>query len=774
MTEFLSPPVALTDGGTALVAKLEGTGEQVLMINRPSGLSVVRPAELGLAAYAGSPFLRVTGHGAEVLFAAYNAAGGAGVGIYRADPAGPVLLVDDPIAAAQQGRYSWSVGEWTARNGAFAMLSYQPQGRLGFAPMSATLSLYRAGTMMPIATTQTGALAFGGFSDVAMDPDGARVYFRGIIGSASVSGKLATFEAGIYAWENGTRQTILDPQTRFANQRVSVGSFAISDDRAIAFFDSGRNAIALFIGDQITDLVTNGTRASDATLVELDNVQAMPRVLRIDGRHAYFTAARRLMNPWGEEGFRNDVIFRVPREGGPAEVFFHPARVFADATRITVNNLTLSGNAPQVTFLVREIWGTQEAVYRATPPFGSIPFPAVPPGFPSVVLKAGWPDGFYHRAGNHAAVEAQVEGPGPFTFEWFLNGQRVTPTATPYVLATNGTLTLFPFAQGYHSGDYTVAVTNAAGTSVATAPVLVGANTYYDGDTPPALVNYSVRGYSTAAEGIFTAGVSLMAPIEAAYNPGLVLTQPTGTYQRLLVRAVGPGLAPFAGGDVVPAPATRLELFSGQQVIGRNDGAWSSDPAIASTAAAVGAFPLVPGSRDSALLTTLTPQSYTAQAAAPAGDGTVLMEFYVVQGRGNVRNLSARGYVADVEPRSLTLGFVISGPGARPVLVRGVGPGLRAFGVNNAASRPRLELFSAANVLLAHNTAHDSAPNPETITGAAAQFGAFPLAAGSADAAIALFLPEGAYIARVAAAPASPAGIALIEFYSSVGYEYRN
>ncbi len=774
--ELASAPVPLADGGTAYVAKLEGTGEHVLMINRPSGLAIIRPSDLGLPGGGGSPFIRLASNGAEVLFAAYNSSSPNGIGLYRADPAGPILLVADPVSATGQYRYSWQVREWTARNGVFAMLSQVPLGRVGFAPMSTTLSLYRAGTMTPLAVAQSGTSAFAGFSHLALSPDGARVYFRGVIDVAYPLGAPATFEAGIYAWENGALQTILDPQTQLAGGRISVAGFAISDDQAIAFLDSGRNSIALLAGNRITELVAHGAHAIDGTPIELDGARSQPRVLRIDGQHVYFIAPRHLLNPWGEEGVRDDLIFRVPRGGGPAEVFFNPARVFGDATRIStwISDLALSGDAPQLTFQVREIWGTQQAIYRAAPPFGQISFPAVPPGFPSVILQAGWPDGFYHRAGERATVEAQADGPGPFTFDWFFNGQRVTANDTPYARAVEGTLTLFPFAQTYHSGDYTVAVTNAAGTSVASAPVLVGADTGLDGGTPPALVNYSVRGFSTAAEGVFTAGFSLLPPIEVSYNPYQEITPVSGTSQRLLLRAVGPGLAPFARDDVVPAPATQLELYSGSQVIGRNDGAWSADPAVAPAAATVGAFPLDPGSRDSALLTTLTPQSYTAQAAVPAGDGTVLLECYVVQGRGNLRNLSARGLVADVEPRSLTLGFVINGAGARPVLLRAVGPGLQSFGVGNAASRPRLELYSADNTLIAQNSGHDSAPNLAQLVDASRQLGAFPLPSGSADAAILLHLPEGAYVARVSATAGSPGGVALIELYTNVGYERRN
>ena len=769
-TTDLFVPLALARSGTAFAARLEGTGEHVLLIRRADELSVVRASSLGLPAMGTSPFLRLASHGDEVLFAASHPASPAGVALFRADAGGAVLLVNDPVAAARQFRNGWGIAEWVARDGVFAMISFYSVGRVGFGTISSALSVFRDGTMTPVDVSAAGGPAFASVGQLALGPQGTRITFRGSFGSTGAPGKLNTFHAGIYAWENGSLRTLLDPETRFAGERVSPASFAITDDEMIAFFDSRRNAIALFSENRLIELVPRGARAADGTAIDLEHPHAVPRVLRIDARHVYFTGARRVMNPWGEEGVRDDLIFRVPRAGGPAEVFFDPARVFADATRLTIGDLQLTGDAPQLTFRAREIWGTQQAIYRATPPFGRAPFPAVPAGYPSVVLAAGWPDGFYHRAGEAAAVEAQVQGDGPFAFEWFANGGRLPAAPDAPVRAAGGTLTLFPFAQTYHTGDYTLAVTNAAGTSVVTAPVFVGAGSVADGGTPPALVNYSVRGYSTASEGIFTAGLSLVPPIELSYPQGArVLTTVAGTTQRLLVRAIGPGLAPFARQDVVPPPATRLELFRGDQLIARNDGAWSTHPAIAATSASVGAFPLAPGSRDSALVATLPPQSYTAQAAAPAGDGTILIECYVVQGRGHLRNISARGIVAETEPRSLTLGFVIDGPGARPVLLRGIGPGVRSFGVNGAASRPRLELFSGRGDLLARNSGHDTAPNGETIAEAGRQFGAFPLDSG--DAALLLHLPAGVYVARVAAVSGSQPGVALIEFYTNVGHD---
>lgn len=112
-------------------------------------------------------------------------------------------------------------------------------------------------------------------------------------------------------------------------------------------------------------------------------------------------------------------------------------------------------------------------------------------------------------------------------------------------------------------------------------------------------------------------------------------------------------------------------------------------------------------------------ETFTAQLGAPAGNGTALLEFYIAGGRGNVRNLSARGIITDTEPRSVSLGFVIRGSPdglpARAILLRAAGPALAGFGIASAAVRPQLELYSAANHLLARNSGHGAAPNPADI-----------------------------------------------------------
>jgi hypothetical protein len=122
---------------------------------------------------------------------------------------------------------------------------------------------------------------------------------------------------------------------------------------------------------------------------------------------------------------------------------------------------------------------------------------------------------------------------------------------------------------------------------------------------PVPLVNISTR--ATLAAG-------------AALTPGFVVG---GTIpRRVLVRAVGPGLAGFGVTGAAAAPV--LTIFRGTTEIARATG-WGAD--LAATFTAVGAFALAPGSRDAAVVLALAPGAYTARVE---GAGEVLAEIYFV------------------------------------------------------------------------------------------------------------------------------------------------
>jgi hypothetical protein len=97
----------------------------------------------------------------------------------------------------------------------------------------------------------------------------------------------------------------------------------------------------------------------------------------------------------------------------------------------------------------------------------------------------------------------------------------------------------------------------------------------------------------------------------------------------VLIRADGPSLSGFGVTNVMPDPT--LTLYTGQTVIGGNQG-WQGDATIKAAAASVFAFALASdSSNDSAILVTLAPGTYTVQTSSASGaGGNDLLEVYEV------------------------------------------------------------------------------------------------------------------------------------------------
>jgi|GEM_PF-2988431 len=129
--------------------------------------------------------------------------------------------------------------------------------------------------------------------------------------------------------------------------------------------------------------------------------------------------------------------------------------------------------------------------------------------------------------------------------------------------------------------------------------------------------------------------VSVLKSIGSSITVGFVIGGSTSV--KVLVRAVGPtiGAAPFNVGGAIADPKLTL-IAAGGANLGSNDdwgtpvGTGAATAAQLSAAfAAVGAFNLPTGSKDAAMLVTLSPGNYTAQATASTGaSGVGLVEVY--------------------------------------------------------------------------------------------------------------------------------------------------
>ncbi|MGA2017290.1 MAG: immunoglobulin domain-containing protein [Opitutaceae bacterium] len=334
--------------------------------------------------------------------------------------------------------------------------------------------------------------------------------------------------------------------------------------------------------------------------------------------------------------------------------------------------------------------------------------------------------------------------PAP-AYQWYLGANPLSAGAGVSGV-TGPTLVISGAAQG---GTYYCQASNSAGTAMSNAATLTVSTTSDVGR----LVNISTRAQVGTGGNILIAGF-------------VVGGAGTTGSDRLLVRGSGPALAAFNVAGLLPDP--QLQLYSGATVLASNSG-WGGSSQIAAAAAAVGAFAWTdPTSHDSALLQTLAAGPYTAQISGASGDaGVALAEVYDTTPAASYTlasprlvNISTRAQVGtggDI----LIAGFVIGGTTSKTMLVRASGPALSAFNVTGPLPDPQLQLFGGSTMI----AANDGWGGNAQIAAEAAAVGAFAWSSPtSADSAILITLPPGAYTAQVSGA-SGDTGVSLVEVY---------
>ncbi|MBI5693427.1 MAG: S8 family serine peptidase [Verrucomicrobia bacterium] len=179
--------------------------------------------------------------------------------------------------------------------------------------------------------------------------------------------------------------------------------------------------------------------------------------------------------------------------------------------------------------------------------------------------------------------------------------------------------------------------------------------------------------------------------------------------------------------------------------------------------------------KDGEALPGATGAAYAIPAAAFASAGTYTVRITSSQGTlssepavvsveplrpGRLTNVSVRT-TAGTGAQTLIVGFTVSGTGTKPLLLRGIGPTLAAFGVTGAVADPQLAVFSGTESLTANDNWGGAAP----VAAAAARVGAFALDPASRDAALLQSLGAGSYTLQVTGNGAT--GLALAEIYDT-------
>lgn len=160
------------------------------------------------------------------------------------------------------------------------------------------------------------------------------------------------------------------------------------------------------------------------------------------------------------------------------------------------------------------------------------------------------------------------------------------------------------------AGSYSAQLTGRAGTGI-------GLVELYDTNTalPARLTNVSARATVGRGTNVLIAGFVIDG----------------NTPKTVLVRAIGPTLAAFGVTGVLNDP--QLVLNRGNVVVASNDDWWrgTGQATLEPVFRSAGAFALVTGTRDSALVATLQPGAYTATVSGTDdGTGVALVEVYEV------------------------------------------------------------------------------------------------------------------------------------------------
>lgn len=206
----------------------------------------------------------------------------------------------------------------------------------------------------------------------------------------------------------------------------------------------------------------------------------------------------------------------------------------------------------------------------------------------------------------------------------------------------------------------------------------------------------------SAADGLIN--LSTRAPVTASEPlvSGFIIA--TGADRTMLLRAAGPALSGFGVAGVLADPV--LTLYRGSTALASNDNWLATDAAVMTAA---GAFSFAAGSKDAALVITLTPGAYTAQVSGNAGTtGLALLEVYdvtTVAATTNTTSVATAATGESIPPPTSIKTYAVADGGRTVAVPEGtvyVPAGTFTMGSGSTAHSVSLDAFCIGKFAVTH------------------------------------------------------------------------
>jgi hypothetical protein len=182
---------------------------------------------------------------------------------------------------------------------------------------------------------------------------------------------------------------------------------------------------------------------------------------------------------------------------------------------------------------------------------------------------------------------------------------------------------------------------------------------------------------------------------------GFIVTGPSGSAKKVLVRGLGPSLAQFGVPNTLSDPL--LELHTSNGTVTNDD--WQQGD----TSQIPNGF-APSDSREAVIVATLAPGNYSAVVKGAHGEtGVGIAELYDLDSTSPAKlgNISTRGFINTGDDVMIG-GFIVGGTEPAKILVRAIGPTLTDFGVQGALADPTLELHDSNGTTISNDDWRES------------------------------------------------------------------